>query len=161
MREIKIVPASGGAVALPWAQTMKFTEEASSNELKGDDKIVATVTTLESMSWELEAGGISLEAYAALTGRTLTAAGTGNTETSTMKASGGDSYPYVKLYGRAITDDGDFHVKFYKAKVTSLEGEMKNGEFLVTKCEGTAIDDSTNGICQMVRNKTATALPST
>lgn len=162
LRELKIVPLpSGSAVALPWGQTLKFTEEPSTNELKGDDVIVATVTTLEKLGWELEAGGISLAAYAALTGRTLDETGTTPNQVQTMTISGGDVYPYFKLYGKAITDEGDIHVKFFKAKITALEGELKNGEFFVTKCEGVAIDDGTNGIADVVRNETAAALPST
>lgn len=162
LRDLKIVPLpSGTQVDLPWGQTLKYTEEPNTNELEGDDVIVATVTTLKAISWELEAGGISLEAYAAMTGRTATLAGTGSTETLTMKVSAGDVYPYFKLYGKAITDEGDIHVKFFKAKVTQIEGEFKSGEFFVTKCSGTAIDDGTNGILDIVRNETAANLPTT
>jgi hypothetical protein len=161
LNQLKVVPAGGSLTSFPWGQTLKFSEEPSTNELKGDDKIVATVTVLEKIDWEIEAGGISLEAYAAITGRTLTNAGTGAAETQTMKASGADAYPYFKLYGKVITDEGDLHIKFFKAKLNKIEGEFKNGEFFVTKCEGTSIDDGTNGIMELVRNETATTLPLT
>jgi hypothetical protein len=159
IRDIKIVPASGSAVDLPAARTLKYTEEPVSNELEGDDVIVAKVTFTKSIAFELEAGGISLEAHAALTGRTLVNAGTTPSQTSTMKAVGGESWPYVKIYGKMIGDVGDVHVKFPKAKLESLEGEFKNGEFMVTKASGVAIDNGTS-ILDVVWNETATALPS-
>lgn len=161
LNQLKVVPAGGSIVAFPWGQTLKFSEEPSTNELKGDDKIVASVTILEKIDWEIEAGGISLEAYAAVTGRTLTNAGTGEAETQTMRISGADTYPYFKLYGKVITDEGDLHMKLYKCKLSKIEGEFKNGEFFVTKCEGIAIDDETNGIADLVRNETPADLPTT
>jgi hypothetical protein len=162
VRELKLVPTSGSAVTLPWAMMMKFKETTSTNELKGDDKVVASVTVLESVEWELEAGGISLEAYALMTGRTLTNAGTTPSQTQTMKGSAGDSFPYFKLYGKVIADTGDIHIKFYKLKVEEIEGEFKGEEFMVTKCSGKGIDaGGSTGIFEIVRNETATALPTT
>ena len=162
LRELKLVPIpSGTAVALPWARTLKFTEEPVTNELDADDTTVASVTFLKNVSWELEQGGIDLTAYAALTGRTVTQTGTTPNQVATMKGKGGDAYPYFKLYGRAITDAGDIHMKFMRAKVNEMEGEFKNGEFFVRKCTGIAIADSNGDIFEIVRNETATALPGT
>jgi hypothetical protein len=161
MRKITIVPPTGSAVTLPWARTMKWAEEPETAELEGDDTVVASVTFLKKIDWELEAGGISLEAYAALTGRTVTAAGTTPNRTSTLKLRGGDAYPYVKIYGQVITDAGDVHIKFWKAKLSNIEGEFKGGEFFVTKATGVALEDTTNGMVDIVRNETSTNLPTT
>ena len=40
-----------------------------------------------------------------------------------------------------------------------IEGEFKDGEFWVTKCSGIAVDDSTNGVFDIVQNETAADLP--
>ena len=161
IRNLRVITQAGTSVDLPWARALKFTEEPSTQELEADDTVVATVTFLKKLSFEIEQGGIDLAAYAALTGRTLAAAGTTPNQTQTLTAKGGDAYPYIKLYGRAITDAGDIHVKFPRAKIEQIEGEFKNGEFMIRKCTGSAIADTNGDVMVIVRNETATNLPTT
>lgn len=164
LRDVKIIDENGSAVDLPQGMTLRFTERSASGELKGDDKVGAVAAYVEAVDWELESGGISLAAWAALTGRSATEAGTTPNRTNTLTGSAQDSYPYVKLYGKSIGDgDDDIHAKLWKAKVTNLEGRFQGGDspgFFVTSCTGVAIDDGTNGIWDLVQNETATDLPS-
>lgn len=160
LRHIRLFPLSGSFVDLPAPRTMTFKEQTNNNELRGGDVVVASVTFAEAVELELEAGGIALDAYALMTGRTLTNAGTTPNRTSTMTATAGDSFPYFRIYGRAITDAGDIWARFYRVQVTSIEGEFKGDEFFITKCSLKAIQDSGSAnIFQFVRNETATALP--
>ena len=89
------------------------------------------VALTDALEWELEAGGISLEAFAAMTGRTLAATGTTPAQKNTLTANAGDTYPYFKVYGKSVADTGDdIHVLVYKAKlVDAIEGEFADGEF--------------------------------
>ena len=160
IRDIKLTTLPSGAqVDLPNSQKLSFTERLTSKDLKGDDAVVATSSFSEGLEWELEAGGIAIEAYALMTGRTVTQAGTTPNQTATMHATAGDVFPYFKIYGKVITDAGDLHVKIYKAKITELSGEFKGDEYFVTTCKGKAITDGTN-IFTFVRNETAANLPS-
>lgn len=160
VRDIKIVGNSGAAVDLPNARTLSFNERVRSGELSGDDKTVAVVAYADAVEWTLEAGGISLEAYAELTGRTLTASGSTPNRTNTLEGVGADIFPYVKLYGKSIGDTiDDVHVKIWKAKVTNIQGQLADGEFFVTSCQGVAINDATNGLFDIVQNETAANLP--
>jgi len=162
LREVKIVPATGSAVSLAAAQTLSFTERIQTAELRGNDKIVSVNSQSEAVEWSLESGGISLAAYAALTGRTAVDAGTTPNRTTTLGGNGGDNFPYVKLYGKALGEGlDDVHCKLYKAKVTSIQGSFQNGGFFVQQCSGIAVDDGTNGVFDFVVNETATALPTT
>jgi hypothetical protein len=71
--------------------------------------------------------------------------------------------PYFKIYGKSLGDGiDDIHVKIPKAKVTdTIEGELKNGEFLVTSCSGIGVADA-NGHCLiLVQDETAQSLPLT
>ncbi|MCX6786845.1 MAG: hypothetical protein NTU85_03490 [Candidatus Kaiserbacteria bacterium] len=153
----------GGTVQadLPVARTLKFGERLKSGELKGDDAIAAVVAFSEAVEWELEAGGISLEAYALLSGRTAVEAGTTPTWTYTLTGRSQASFPYVKIYGKALgAGIDDLHCRLLKCKVTgNVEGSLADGEFWVTKCKGIAIDDGSVGIFQFVQNETATTLP--
>ncbi len=149
-------------VTLPNAITMSFKERVKSGELSGDDKTVAVVAYSDALEWSIEAGGINLEAWALMTGRTATTASTTPTRTTTVNADAGTAFPYFKIYGKSLGDGiDDVHVKIYKAKLTKpLEGEFTDGKFFITSCSGIAVDDGTNGIYDVVQNETAAALPS-
>jgi hypothetical protein len=162
LNSVKIIGITlAGTVTLPAAQTLKFKDRVLSGELRGDDAIKAVAAISEAAEWELEAGGISLEALALMTGRTIVSAGTTPTGTITLRMNASLAYPYFKLYGKVLgVGSDDVHCKLFKCKVTdSIEGTFKGGEFFVTSIKGVAIDDSTNGIMQFVQNETAAALP--
>jgi hypothetical protein len=160
LREVKLVGVSA-SISLNAAQTMTFKERVKSGELSGNDKTLATAASSDAVEWELEEGGISLAAYALLTGRAAVLdAGVGDS-TLTLAAAAQVEFPYFKIYGKSVGDVGDdVHVKVYKAKVLGgIEGQFADGEFFVSKCSGVAIDDGANGIYDIVHNETAAALP--
>jgi hypothetical protein len=164
INDIKITNMAGDdQVDLPAARTLSFSEIIQSSELSGDDQLKALVSRSQGVEWSLEAGGISLEAYALLTGRTETESGSTPNRTLTLTGDGGDCFPYVKIYGKAIGDDcdSDVHLKLFKAKVENIEGSFQDGQFFVTSCSGRAIDDGSNGTFEFVQNETATDLPAT
>ncbi len=161
LRQVTLVPLpSGTAVALSAAQTLSFKEALTSGELRGNDATQAIAAIVDKVEWSLEAGGISFDAIKVLTGRTITATGTTPAQKNTILARAGDTYPYFKIYGKIINDDGsDIHVLIYKAKLTDgLEGEWKDGEFFIQSASGIAIDDGSK-MFEMVHNETATTVP--
>jgi len=161
LRDIKLTPLpSGTQVDLPYAMTMTFKEVLTQGELRGDDATQAINAFTDKCEWELEAGAISLEAWALITGRSITLSGTTPNQVNTYAAAAGDAYPYFKIYGKSLGDSADdVHVKILKAKCTGgLEGEFKDAQFWVTKCSGVAITNGT-AIFQVVQNETATNLP--
>ena len=112
MRDIKITTSDGVTqVDLPAAQTMTWTDTIVSADLRGDDVIVSSVAFIEGAEVTLNAGGITLEAYALLTGESVASAGTTPDRTETITRTGGKSYPWIKAYGRALGDaDDGLHV---------------------------------------------------
>lgn len=162
LRDIKLTNAAGTTqVDLPSAMKMTFRERLTSGEMRGDDVTKSVVAITDALEWELEAGGISLEAYALMSGRTVSSAGTTPNRTVTLTGVAGDNYPYFKIYGKSVGDIGtdDIHVLILKAKLTSpIEGEFSDTNFFVTKCGGVAIDNGTK-IFDIVQNETAATLP--
>ena len=161
LRQVTLVPLpSGTAVALSAAQTLSFKEALTSGELRGNDATQAIAAIVDKVEWSLEAGGISFDAIKVLTGRTISASGTTPNQKNTILARAGDTYPYFKIYGKVVNDDGsDIHVLIYKAKLTDgLEGEWKDGEFFIQSASGIAIDDGTK-LYEFVHNETATTVP--
>lgn len=163
--DIKLTNIGGTVqVDLPYAQTMTFTERLVSGELRGDGKTVAVVSEVDALEASLEAGGISLEAYALMSGRTVTESGTTPTRKNTLKGQGAERFPYFKIYGKSLADgDDDVHVKLYKCKLTNgLEGNLADGEFMMSNMGSIiCIDDGTNGVFDIVQNETETTLPIT
>ena len=164
LHDIKLTNLLGTVqVDLPVAMVLKFNEKLVTGELRGDDALMSAMSILEGLDWELGAGGISLEAYALMTGRTVTLSGTTPTRTTKLTARAGESYPYFKIYGKSLGDGiDDIHIKIFKAKITKgIDGTLKNGEYLTTGVSGMAIDDGVNGIWEPVQNETAATLPTT
>jgi hypothetical protein len=130
-------------------------------ELKGGDKIVAVASSPEALEWSLENGGLQLDALALMTGWTATASGTTPNGVNTLKAHAGTAFPYFTIYGKVLSSNNDdLHVKIWKAKITgNIEGQFQGGAFHVDKISGIAVEDSVNGLFDLVQNETATALP--
>lgn len=163
INDIKLTNMAGDSqVDLPAAMTLSFQERLVSGELRGDGKTIAVASEVDAVEASLEAGGISLEAYALMTGRTATESGTTPNRTNTLTGSGAERMPYFKIYGKSLGDgDDDVHVKLYKCKLTSgLEGSLADGEFVMSSMASIiCIDDDSNGIWDIVQNESAASLP--
>ena len=163
IRDIKLTNMDGDEqVDLPNERQLSFNEVLVSGELRGGGMTVAIATELDKVEASLEAGGISLEAYALMTGRTAVESGSTPNKIKTLTGAGADRYPYFKIYGKSLGDgDDDIHVKLRKCKLTGgIQGTLQDGEFFVTQCNVVCIDDGT-AIYDIVENETATELPQT
>lgn len=150
-------------VALPAGMILHVSEVYDNAEFLAEGRRVAARALLTGLEWELEAGGISLDAWAKITGASITAqtlpqAQGGNTYTLSRDSAA--SPPYVRVYGRSIGDDGqgDVWVKLYRAKITALEGTMREGEFLITACRGVAVFNSSGALYDVVEHQYAVAI---
>lgn len=168
LREVKLTPLTGQApasVKLPNARTFSFTEAEEYEELRGDDKIVTTRGQGANVEWELESGGISLEALKVMNGGTVTVTGTGTDTTVKYTKKVTDVRPEFKVEGRAISESGgDFHVVLYRAKAnSSIEGSLEDGTFWLTSASGVALAVNDGGVNQdilydFIHNEVAEAI---
>ena len=166
MRQIVLIPLTGATegtpVPLPVSRTLSFKESEEFEQLEGDDTVAAIHGKGPIVDWELEAGGISLEAWEVMSGGTVTTSGTTPNITVSLKKNATDARPYFKIKGRSIGDSGgDFHVIIERAKVTGdLEGELSNGAFMLTNCSGQGIGATDDGdLWEFQVHETATAIP--
>lgn len=162
LRDIKLTTIDGVTqVDLPASQTLTWSEEFVNASLKGDDKTVSTVGFLDKLSWNLSAGGISLEALSIITGKTVTTTGTTPNRVQEITRQAGDNSPYFKIYGRALGDNSDgVHVLIKKAKLTSLQGNLQGENFYISQCSGEAIGDDSDDLYDIKKLETDAALPS-
>jgi len=162
LHSIVVTNISGASqVSLPTANRMMVKERLQTGEAEGDDKLAAIASTVLAAEWELETKGISLEAWAIMTGRTLTTTGSSPNEIKSMVQDGSERMPYFKIYGKSLGEgDDDVHVLLFKCKITDgIEFTNQFGEFAGPTVKGIAVDDNTNGISKVVINETATSMP--
>lgn len=146
IRDIKIIPYTnltatvlGAAmVDLPYARTLSFTEAEDFEDLRGDDQLITSHGSGAWVEWELEGGGISLEALVALNGGTLTVTGVAPATVKTYRKTVTDQKPWFCLIGQSISDSGgDLHAIIYRARVTdNIEGEFADQAFFMTAASG-------------------------
>lgn len=147
LRDIKLTAYTNAttlavqSIDLPNGRTMSFEEAEDFEELRGDDKVVATRGKGPSVNWELESGGISLEALVVINGGALTSSGTTPAQVKTYKKKATDARPEFKAEGQAISESGgDFHIVLYRCKATGgVSGSLGDGSFFVTACKGQAL----------------------
>jgi len=160
LRQVKLTDEAGAnAVTLPRALMMHVTPRMEVTEFTAEAVVVGTSVFAAAADWELEAGGLSLEAWAKLTGLSAAAAGSTPNRTWTMTAAAGAEFPYLRVYGRAVGDAGsdDVYCVMYRCKLTSIEGSFRRGDFYITSCAGVAVSNAT-GLYQFVQRETGAAL---
>ena len=160
LRQVVITDDAGGTgVALPRALMLHVTPRVQAVEFEAEGVIVGASAVVVAADWELEAGGISLEAWAKLTGLTVTQAGATPNRTWSMAGAGGAAFPYVRVYGRAVGDGGsdDVYCRLYRCKLASIEGTFRRGEFFISSAAGVAVKHS-SGVFEFVQRETAASL---
>jgi hypothetical protein len=158
IRQVALYDANGAnKIALPAALMMHVTPLLESARFEADGHLVGATSFVAGAEWELEAGGISLEALAKLTGGSATQAGSAPTRTLTLAQDAGQHMPYLRIAGRAVSDAGDVYCRLYRAKVEALEGTFREGEFWVTYCKGVAVSNGSL-VYEFVQQETVTAL---
>lgn len=172
LRDVKITPytdASGTTLAttsidLPYGRTFSFTESEDFEELRGDDKVISSRGKGAGVDWELEAGGLSFEAVAAMYGGTVTETGVTPNSKKVWTKKVTDARPYFKVEGQAISDSGgDVHCVLDRCRATDdLTGEMGDGSFWLTGASGTALPSlqatRTDVLYEFTQNESVTAI---
>lgn len=166
IKDIKIFPLTGDTPAatgidFPAARTLSFSESEDSEELRGDDGVVAIHGSGPSVEWELEGGGISFEAVKALYGGRIVESGVTPNQTKIWNKRESDVRGYNQIEGQAISDSGgDVHVALFKCKATGeLSGEFADQSYWLTGASGQAIGRGANrDIYEFQQNETATDL---
>lgn len=170
MRDTRLTPYTTAAATVlgtgldsPNARSLTFTEGEDFEELRGDDTVVAIHGKGPNVSWDMEAGGISLAAYKTVAGGTIVTTGTTPAQVSTYTKKTTDVRPYFKAEGQSINDNGgDFHVVLYRCKADGdLKGELTDGSFWLTGASGRALGSLITGkldiVYDFVLNETVTA----
>ncbi|MGE3487450.1 MAG: fibronectin type III domain-containing protein [Nitrospira sp.] len=146
IRDIKVIPYTDMTatvlddtmVDFPYARTLSFTESEDFEDLRGDDQLVTSHGSGAWIEFEIEGGGISLEALAVLNGGTVTASGIAPNRTKRYRKRITDVKPWFCIIGQSVSDSGgDLHTIIYRAKITdNIEGEFADQEFFMPTASG-------------------------
>jgi len=168
LRQVKLVPLdNAGAevvangVMLPASRTFSFGETEEFETLEGDDRTIASHGAGPTVDWDLEGGGISLEAWKILSGGAVGSTGTTPNVVKTFTKLTSDARPYFNVYGRAISDSGgDFEMRVFRCKADGdLEASLENGSFLLTSASGKGYGNEGNAkLYELVHRETPAAL---
>jgi hypothetical protein len=137
------VASTGGArevIDLPGVQTLSLTPTFVEKELRGDEVVLDKYTKLDSINWSFTNAIMSLTALEALLGGSVS-----GTTNKTFTLTGLDLPKYFVLEGQAeYTDEGDIHVRLYKAKANKVDYELKGEDYAVVNVSGMAIPTQCN-----------------
>lgn len=128
-------------IDLPAAQTFSFADSEDYTDLRGDDELLATHGNGAQVNWTLEAGGISLQAWALLTGGTIIETGVAPNRKITLRKCSDDTRPYFQVRGLVMSDNGGDNVGIvYRAKCNGdISGQFGDGAFFVTSADGVGL----------------------
>lgn len=177
IRDIKVTPytdavgtildvSTDASVDLPNARTLSFSEAEDFEELRGDDRVVTTRGKGATVEWEIESGGMSLEAWQVMTGGEVIDSGTTPNRIRTLRKRGSQNRPWFRMEGQAISDSGgDLHCVLYRCRFTdNLEGAFEDGSFFLTAGKGTALpmlDEMEDVLYDFVQNEAPVSIPTT
>lgn len=155
LRDIKIIPYTDLSatvlddtmVDLPFVRTLSFSEAEDFTDLRGDDELITSHGSNAWVEWELESGGIALEAWAVISGGEVTVEGVSPNQIKTYRKRVSDAKPWFALVGQSISDSGgDIHAIIYRCRITdSLEGEFGDQEFFLTSGSGKGYSSRRSG----------------
>jgi len=151
------------SVDLPYIQTLNFTEAEEFSELRGDDKMITTRGRGAMVNWDLEAGGISAQAWAIFSGGSVIESGlTPNRIVQLLKKST-QSRPWCRIDGKIISDSGgDVLVRMYRCRANGDIGvNFADGEFTTTSVSGVGyplLDDTNDLLYSIFRRETEATL---
>lgn len=169
MRDVKVTPITANAVGaitygtfvdLPASQTLSWNTTEDYEQVRGDDIVQGEHGNGRLIEWELEAGGISVDAAAVIMGGVVTSSGTTPAVVKTLAWLGTTAAPYFRIDGQAINDNGgDTKVIIYRAKATGgMEGEFADGSFVTSGLSGNGYANADDKLFDIKHFETATAI---
>ncbi len=124
--DLQVAPVIGDVpgvwVDVPGARSLSFNTESDSDELEGDNQVIAKVRNAPSLSGSIELGRINLAALATLLGGQVETEGLEGAQITRLTQSGGNQVAYYAIAGQAPGVDvagSAYRVLIHKALTTS------------------------------------------
>lgn len=154
-------------IDVPGIQSISFEPDFLEKELMGDAKVLDTYSKLRFITGQVKHGRISLPVLAVLTGGTLAASGSTPNTQKKLTLKGTDLPGYFLLeavveYLGGDDNDGDYHTRFLKTKMTKFQIEHQGEDYAIVSFDFKAIPLNSNGdLVELIENETAVAIADT
>lgn len=170
IRKLQITPmGDDGAtpdtsVMLDAVQRLGFTESEDFEIMRGEDKEITRRGKGPLVNWAMSQGGLSLPAYKAVVGGTLTTTGVSPNVVTKVRKSANDVRPWFKAEGQSISDSGgDVHAVIFLCKTTGdVTGEFADQTFWTTGFSGVGLPSreaaTLDALYDIIENETETAI---
>ena len=138
----------GSAVDFPGVQALEWSVESDSEELRGDNEVIAVVRSAKTVTGTLRGARMNLAATAALVGGTVATSGVTPDEITSLEESSAAANRYVQIVGQTPgVDGGAYRVTIYKALVTGGPNEsLSEGEWNTPEFEFSAVALDSSGM---------------
>jgi len=151
------------SVDLPYIQTLNFTEAEEFSELRGDDKLITTRGRGSMVNWDLEAGGLSIAAWAVITGGSVIERGLTPDREVELQKKATQTRPWFRIDGKIISDSGgDVLVRIYRCRANGdVTANFTDGEFQTSSVTGVGyplLDDTNDLLYSIFRRESTSAL---
>ncbi len=147
LNDILIIDEAGEHWPLPTPRAFKFKEVVKTAQVEVEDNLLVE-TAAESIEFDIEGGGMALEVYAALTGRTITTSGSTPNALTRLRGRAAEPLPNFGLQVRSLDANGGDVVMSFAAGlcklVSGLQGAFQDGQFFSGTIKGVAYTDDAN-----------------
>ena len=153
----------GTKVDVPGAQSLEWSVESDSDELRGDNQAIALVRNPKTVSGTIRVARINLGAMVAMVGGTVvvTASGMAN-EVQSLEETSAAPARYFQIVGQATSADANgsaYRVTIYKCLVTGGPNEtLTIDEWSTPEFEFESIAISNGDLLKRANYKTATPI---
>ena len=138
------------SIDLPYMQTLNFSETEEFQEMRGDDKVITTRGRGSQVAWDLEAGGMSTQVWAQLSGGDVIERGLAPYREVEIQKRATQQRPWFRIDGRIVSDSGgDVLVRIYRCRANdNIQANFADGEFTTTSVSGVGYPllDETNDL---------------
>lgn len=157
----------GTAIDVPGIKSCTVTGDITSAELRGDNTLLDSNSTLASIEVEFEYAKLNQDALAVMLGGTVTGTGTTPSQISTYRLLNTDTFSYFKFQAKTPTGGsdsvtGDAHIVLYKCILSEFpEFGMAEEDYETFSTSAKAIPTlatTSGGWMNVVFNETAAAI---
>lgn len=152
----------GTAIDVPGVRALAFNVESDSDELEGDNAVIAVARNPKKVTGSTELGKMNLAALGAFTGNSTTTSGTDPNQIIKLEESSQQATQYIQIVGQAASQDATgsaYRVTLYKCLVTSGPDEkMSVNDWSTPTLNFEGVENSSKKLLKRESYQTAVAI---
>jgi hypothetical protein len=152
----------GSSVDVPGAQSLEWSVESDSDELRGDNQAIALVRNPKTVTGTIRVARINLVAIAAMVGGTVASSGTTPNIIQSLEETSAAPARYFQVVGQAAsadTNNSAYRATIYKALVTGGPNEtLTIDEWSTPEFEFEAIANPSGNLLKRQNYETGVAI---